>query len=76
MTYTIPYDSTDFITRARGSDQRRHYAVRLLDALGSKSIPLTTIFPARDEAGAAACAARCGISARTLEQALSETYEK
>lgn len=51
------------------------YAVRLLDALGSKSIPLTAIFPAGDEAGQP-LVLRDVYSARTLEQALSETYEK
>ena len=51
------------------------YAVRLLDALGSKSIPLTAIFPAGDEAGQP-LVLRDVYSARTLEQALNETYEK
>jgi len=51
------------------------YAVRLLEALGSKSIPLTAIFPAGDEAGQP-LVLRDVYSVRTLEQALSETYEK
>lgn len=51
------------------------YAVRLLEALGSKSIPLTVIFPDGDKAGQP-LVLRDVYSARTLEQALSETYEK
>ena len=51
------------------------YAVRLLDALGSKSIPLTALFPAGDEANQP-LVLRDVYSARTLEQALNEAYEK
>lgn len=51
------------------------YAVRLLDALGSKSIPLTALFPAGDYANQP-LVLRDVYSARTLEQALNEAYEK
>lgn len=51
------------------------YAVRLLDALGSKSIPLTALFPAGDDANQP-LVLRDVYSARTLEQALNEAYEK
>lgn len=51
------------------------YAVRLLDALGSKSIPLTALFPAGDYANQP-LVLRDVYSAHTLEQALNEAYEK
>ena len=51
------------------------YAVRLLDALGSKSIPLTALFPAGDNANQP-LVLRDVYSVRTLEQALNEAYEK
>lgn len=51
------------------------YAVRLLDALGSKSIPLTALFPAGDDANQP-LVLRDVYSAHTLEQALNEAYEK
>ena len=51
------------------------YAVRLLDALGSKSIPLTALFSAGEDANQP-LVLRDVYSARTLEQALSEAYEK
>ena len=51
------------------------YAVRLLEALGSKSIPLTALFPAGNEANQP-LVLRDVYSAHTLEQALNEAYEK
>ena len=51
------------------------YAVRLLEALGSKSIPLTALFPAGNEANQP-LVLRDVCSAHTLEQALNEAYEK
>ena len=51
------------------------YAVRLLDALGSKSIPLTALFPAGEDANQP-LVLRDVYSVRSLEQALNEAYEK
>lgn len=51
------------------------YAVRLLEALGSKSIPLTALFPAGSEA-TAPLVLRDVYGGETLERALGEAFGK
>lgn len=51
------------------------YAVRLLEALGSKSIPLTALFPAGSDA-TAPLVLRDVYSSETLERALGEAFGK
>ena len=51
------------------------YAVRLLEALGSKSIPLTAIFPAGSDA-TTPLVLRDVYGSETLERALGEAFGK
>lgn len=49
------------------------YAVRLLEALGSKSIPLTALFPAGDGASSP-LVLRDVYGVQSLEKAMNETF--